>query len=334
MILISSREDAFDTNHGIGLILDRLETEVNFEVAQSRLLRPVDSFYSFFKVLLYFVVGIFRKGESYKTAILIDDWRLIGGIRVSQLRSLRLLHIDSRYRYSLNRYLRNKEIYTLLKVLFYLVFETIMFKTIKTVLVSSEDIRPFSRPDMATVIPNGVMPPTSDVKIDGELRSATFYGNMIYAENRECANFTDTFISPILNKYNIPLTLAGANSHVLQPRNSVIYGRFDDITSFLAEHDILMSYLLSGAGIKNKVLEAMSHGLIVIGTSYSFDGINEAVSWKNCIRVTDFIELEIALDRLAKMTSTEIVEMRSQSVEVAAKYSWEQTINKYIEFFG
>ena len=334
MILISSREDVFDTNHGIGLILHRLKKEFNFGEVQSRLLRPVDSFFSFFKVFLYFIVGSFRKRELCKTAILIDDWKLIGGIRVNQLSSLSLLHIDSRYRYSRNRYLRNKEINTLLKVLFYLVFETILFRSIKTVLVSSEDIRPFSSPDMVTIIPNGVLPPASKVKIDGELRSATFYGNMNYAENIECANFTDVYISPILNKYNIPLTLAGANSHVLHPTNSVLYGRFSDITSFLAEHDILMSYLLSGAGIKNKVLEAMSHGLIVIGTSYTFDGINEAVSWKNCILVSDIIELGIALDRLKRMSSIEIIEMRNQSIEVADKYSWEQTIKKYIEFFG
>ena len=333
MILISSRVDIFDINHGIGLILYRLKFELNFDVRHSPSLGPLDTLKAIIIVVLYFVIGLLIQRESRKTSIIIDDWRLIGRTGINQLSCLGLLHIDSRFRYSRNRYLKSNNVYDFLKASFYFVFETMLFRCIRTVLVSSEDIRGFTRPDMITVIPNGVLSPTSDVRIDGEWKSAIFYGNMNYAENYESVYFTDSYISPILKKHGVSLTVAGANSHLLQLKNSVVYGRFDDITSFLAEYDILMSYLLSGAGIKNKVLEAMSHGLIVIGTSFSFDGIVEAQSWKNCIIVSDIVEVEAALERLKNMTSPQIMELKNQSIEVAAKYSWEQAIRKYIEFF-
>jgi len=333
MILISSREDTFDTNHGIGLILHRLKLKMNFDVRHAPTLSFLDAFLAFSNVLIYFLIGRFVQRESSNSSIVMDDWRLIGRVGISQLSSLRLLHIDSRYRYARNRYLRSKNLYNLLKVIFYLVFEKMLFRCIRTVLVSSDDIRAFSSPDMITVIPNGVLPPTSDARVDSELKSAIFYGNMDYAENYECANFSDAYISPILKEHGFSLTIAGTNSHVLKLKNSFVYGKFDDLSSFLAEYDILMSYLLSGAGIKNKVLEAMSHGLIVIGTSLSFDGIVEAQSWKNCIVVSDIFELGAALARLKNMPATQIIEIRNQGVEVAAKYSWEEAIRKYIEFF-
>ena len=333
MKLVSSREDTFDINHGIGLILHRLKLEMNIDVRYVPSLGPLDALQAFSNVLIYFLIrGLFR-GESSNSSIVIDDWRLIGRVGISQLSCLRLLHIDSRYRYARNRYLRKKNIYNLLKVVFYWVFEKMLFRCVRTVLVSNDDIRAFGSTHMITVIPNGVLPPTSDASVDSELKSAVFYGNMQYAENYECANFTDAYISPILKEHGISLTIAGAKSHVLKPKNSFVYGKFDDLSLFLAEYDILISYLLSGAGIKNKVLEAMSHGLIVIGTSLSFDGIVEAQSWKNCIVVNDTLELEAALGRLRNMPAAQIIEIRNRGVEVAAKYSWEEAIKKYIEFF-
>ncbi|WP_081488990.1 glycosyltransferase family 4 protein [Cupriavidus basilensis] len=54
----------------------------------------------------------------------------------------------------------------------------------------------------------------------------------------------------------------------------VITGTVPSIEKYLNEADIVVAPLLSGAGLKNKVLEGMASGKAVIGSSIAFEGID------------------------------------------------------------
>ena len=57
----------------------------------------------------------------------------------------------------------------------------------------------------------------------------------------------------------------------------IITGYVDDIRPYLERLSIFVAFIESGGGIKNKVLEAMSMGLPVVGTSIAFEGIRGLV---------------------------------------------------------
>jgi glycosyltransferase involved in cell wall biosynthesis len=58
--------------------------------------------------------------------------------------------------------------------------------------------------------------------------------------------------------------------------NSVIdvTGRVPDVQPYLAQSTVFVCPLRMGAGLKNKVLEALAAGIPVVATPLSFDGIN------------------------------------------------------------
>ncbi len=76
----------------------------------------------------------------------------------------------------------------------------------------------------------------------------------------------------------LTLSLAGRNSSGYFARRTVppnisLRGELEDATGFFREHNVLIVPLLSGSGIRIKILEAMAMGKIVISTSAGAEGL-------------------------------------------------------------
>ncbi len=131
-------------------------------------------------------------------------------------------------------------------------------------------------------IENGVQIP--NVKKEDYAKKSNnilFVGNFGYAPNIEAVYFLVDQLLPLLVSENadIKLTLVGIDPQNFLDRfkqrpNLVIQGFVDDLAPYLIEADLFCCPLFFGAGIKNKVLEAMAYGLPILGSSYSFDGID------------------------------------------------------------
>jgi glycosyltransferase involved in cell wall biosynthesis len=132
-----------------------------------------------------------------------------------------------------------------------------------------------------TVIPNGI-----DFKKFQHCKSSAtektlsllFVGNMNYVPNRQAAQwFYDNVFSTIkLHNSEIRYTIVG--------RDADRYLKFDDdrinikssvpsVIPYYKGATLVVSPLQSGTGLKNKVVEAMACGKVVIGSKLSFDGI-------------------------------------------------------------
>lgn len=128
--------------------------------------------------------------------------------------------------------------------------------------------------------------------VSSSILNIGFSGNMDYSPNIEATNFIINEIMPLLNKHNInyKIHIIGKNpnqewynsSEVLNNR-LVITGFIDDMFDYLSKIDIYISPLLSGSGMKNKVLEALSVGLPLIASNISVDGIDGLIDNYNFI---------------------------------------------------
>jgi len=131
-----------------------------------------------------------------------------------------------------------------------------------------------------TVIPNGVdtdyfMPfehaPTEPV--------IAFTGSFDYAPNADAAQYLIRRIFPQVREYipNARLILIGrdppATLQTLANESIEVTGRVSDIRLYLEQAMVVVSPLRMGAGIKNKVLEALALGKPVVATALSCDGI-------------------------------------------------------------
>jgi polysaccharide biosynthesis protein PslH len=75
----------------------------------------------------------------------------------------------------------------------------------------------------------------------------------------------------------VVLHIAGRNApnwlKNLNIKNVVFQGEIDDAQAFINQHSIIVVPLLSGSGIRVKILESMMLGKVVITTSLGLEGI-------------------------------------------------------------
>ena len=158
------------------------------------------------------------------------------------------------------------------------------------------------------VIPNGV--DTDYFKPTGQETTQPmllFNGNFEYAPNVDAALVMARQILPIV-KAQIPqvrLMLVGNNpphaltSLALKDDSIEVTGRVPDMRPYLDKAMIFVSPLRYGAGIKNKVLEAMAMQKPIVATPLSCDGIG-SVNEKHVLYGTTPEELAAGIIRLIK----------------------------------
>lgn len=135
------------------------------------------------------------------------------------------------------------------------------------------------------VIPNGV-----DAALLGaprlpaaHRRGVVFWGNLGFAPNAEALRFYyDEVHRPHLAALDVKLTVIGANAPSwLQERarhdtSLRLMGFVDDLPAAVGEYPVMIAPLISGSGLKNKVLEAFALRLAVVATPMAVEAIAEA----------------------------------------------------------
>jgi glycosyltransferase involved in cell wall biosynthesis len=110
-----------------------------------------------------------------------------------------------------------------------------------------------------------------------------------------------------------------------------VTGRVPDVRPYLARASAFVSPLRLGAGIKNKVLEALAMGCPVVATPISLDGI--AVSdGQDAIR-TDGAEMVEAIVRLLEDEDLRTTLSINGRKLIEARYSWDHIAQQYEDLY-
>ncbi|MCG3116092.1 MAG: glycosyltransferase [Candidatus Manganitrophus sp. SA1] len=141
------------------------------------------------------------------------------------------------------------------------------------------------------VVPNGV---DTDFfrsnKVTPKNNSLLFTGVMDYPPNVGAMTYFINMVLPLVREKmpDVSLTIAGRNptaelqSLVSQASGVKLTGFVEDIRPFFEEAAVCIAPIVTGSGLKNKVLEAWSMSKPVIATSFSCNGI-DAVHGKNIL---------------------------------------------------
>jgi glycosyltransferase involved in cell wall biosynthesis len=219
-------------------------------------------------------------------------------------------------------------------------FERFMFTPYRRVVVVSErdqaEVHAINPQLKVEVIPNGIdLAAFSSPNFDAPRQSNTllFTGNYEYPPNVDAALTLARDILPQVRQ-KIPdamLYLVGnappPELQALATEHVIVTGRVPSITEYLNTATVYVSPLRFGAGIKNKILEAMACGCPIIATPLSVDGIAVTDGEHALIRewsampaaIIDLLNNPAQQRRLA-VNARALIESRYTWTQVAADY--------------
>ena len=199
--------------------------------------------------------------------------------------------------------------------------ENIRYKSLKKVEISAlqkaDLIVPHNEKDKKLLIVNGIAPDKvhaiapyytdySDVIRSHNGSEILFFGAMDREENYAGISwFIDHVFQPFLS-LRYALTIVGGKPHrsldKYKSDRITITGFVPDIRPYLVKSLCMVAPLLSGAGIKVKVIEVMSAGLPVLASGIAIEGIpaQNGVHYLHCEKPEDYIDVfeRIQLDRI------------------------------------
>ncbi len=131
--------------------------------------------------------------------------------------------------------------------------------------------------------------------------SISFIGSLDWIPNLEGMDWFIKNVWPTVRASfpELTLHLAGRNTpehlHELIAQQVIVHGEVPDAKDFINQHPIMIVPLLSGSGMRVKILEGMALGRVVITTSIGLEGIeaqhekevliaNTAEDWFHCLK--------------------------------------------------
>lgn len=109
--------------------------------------------------------------------------------------------------------------------------------------------------------------------------SISFIGSLDWMPNQEGLQWFLNNIWPTLKSSfpSLELHVAGRNTpewlYRLRQKNIVVHGEVEDAHSFINQHSMMVVPLLSGSGMRAKILEGMALGKVVLSTTLGLEGI-------------------------------------------------------------
>lgn len=186
------------------------------------------------------------------------------------------------------------------------------------------------------VIPNGYNSDLVDLikNHEPETNSIVFSGIMDYKPNVDAVLYFVKNIFPLIliAKPVVKFYIIGKNPSKevcgLKSENVIITGWVESISEYISKGTVYVSPLVSGAGLKNKIFEAMALKIAIVATSLSVDGIDvqddehlyiadSAQAFAS--RVIELIDNREKRDKFVKNSHDLIIE----------KYNWDNILKKY-----
>lgn len=222
-------------------------------------------------------------------------------------------------------------------------FESFMFNPYGcTVVLSPEDKAELlgMNPKLnVEVIPNGIDLDYFDGRVEKRLPATLlFVGNYEYLPNVDAALLLANRILPEIRRVlpDAKLQLVGnappPEIRALASSSIEVTGRVPDIRPYYAQASLFVSPLRIGAGIKNKLLEALAMRLPIVATPLSVEGI-AAQTGKHLMLAELDTFAETCLNVLQNPQLQAMLSANSRAL-IENAYSWENVADDYCHLYA
>jgi glycosyltransferase involved in cell wall biosynthesis len=217
-------------------------------------------------------------------------------------------------------------------------YESFMYRPYsRTVVLTEEDKQELLgiQAQLAVeVIPNGIdLDYFSAEQKKRDTATLLFVGNYEYEPNLDAAFVLAKQIFPSIQTAipNARLQLVGNNPpaelQALQSDRIEITGRVDDVRLYLSQATVFVCPLRIGAGIKNKVLEALAMNIPLVASPISMEGIVAKVGEQ--LVVSDIESMPQTVIHLLQNPSLQQKLSQNGRSLIEANYSWRNVADRY-----
>lgn len=161
-------------------------------------------------------------------------------------------------------------------------------------------------------------------------------GAMNWAPNKEAINWLLDEIWPELSKLNVQLHLAGRETpdslKKLADEKLKVHGDVDSAIDFMNQNDVMVVPLLSGSGMRVKIIEAMALGKVVITTSVGGEGI-DYINGEHLLIADTPVEFVNHIHQLLENNNKGIAISKNARKLVEEKYNNSDIIENLMSFY-
>ncbi len=190
--------------------------------------------------------------------------------------------------------------------------------------------------DSVHIIPNGVDKDFYKEQAVTKEYDILFSGNLNYQPNEQAALYIINELAPALinEQADIKICIAGntSNNSILQAasKNIIIENKVADMRDMYARTKLFIAPLFSGAGLQNKLLEAMSMCIPCISTSVTNHSLKAQVNEE--IIIADNTEsFKQSIFHLLKNETERYTLASKGQTFVHEKYNWEQPNEQLVQ---
>lgn len=230
------------------------------------------------------------------------------------------------------------------KLMFYLMYHVVKYLELKAVCMSDKTVcsnekdkkllwsTGIDKQKVINIVP--YYQNMSEVEYKGTSKDIIFYGAMGRMENHMSAVWFLENVFPKLKDQRVRFLVIGGGPkdelRAYENERVKIMGYVDDLTPYFSSGLCLAAPLVLGAGIKVKILEAMSAGLPVITNAIGIEGIN-VVKGKDYLAATTAEEYVEAIERLLEEENLKYMLSDAAKKHLEQKFNLEENLKLFTE---
>lgn len=175
------------------------------------------------------------------------------------------------------------------------------------------------------------LPEQQELVLNSPIKNIYFIGSLNYGANIDAVErfIDDVWLPYFKDNSNIKFTVAGSNPTedikllVNKANNIQLIENFEDVKDFISKKSLMIAPIEKGAGMKVKVADTLSMGLMIAASDEALVGYEDAIkndSLNGIVRANSAVEYQQSIESYLNLESSQLEDIEKQNKNLFDKF--------------